>query len=174
MRDAPRLVAARVGHSARPREYGVEREKLIAESLEAGDPKSLPPPSTIQIRFGTWDEALKAANLEPLGGRLSYSRKGDRGGRKGPQIPTAEIVAVLREAYAELGEPFTWAAYKKWRVEQKRRNLEQRRFRRLASVDVVRTRFGVWANATAVARGDSDGASPGGRSSTHAHEGLVG
>jgi len=56
--DAVRLVAELIGHSPRLREYVEEREKVIEESLDAGDPKTLPSPSLIQRRYGVWDAAL--------------------------------------------------------------------------------------------------------------------
>jgi hypothetical protein len=151
--EALRTVAQRLGRPPRLREYVVEREKLITESVENGDVRSLASPSLIQRRYGTWDAALVAAGLEPLGGRATYNIKGARGGRKGPMISDGEIIEVLREAYAALGDPLTANAFKSWRVEQQQRDKQERRFRRLPSIDVVRTRFG-WSKAIEIARGN--------------------
>ena len=66
---ALRTVAAKLGRSPRLREYTAVREQLLNEAADDGELKSLPAPSTIQKRFGTWDDALASADLEPLGGR---------------------------------------------------------------------------------------------------------
>lgn len=156
--EALRWVTERIGRSPRVREYILEREKLIAESAEAGDPKSLPSPSTIQLRYGTWDKALEAAGLEVLGGKGTYSIKGNRGRPAGPRVTLDEVAAVLREAYAEIGEPFTVDAFQQWRAEQQRRELEQRTFRELPGITAIRARLGLWKNAVSVARSQDDDA----------------
>jgi len=140
---ALREVAGSLGRSPRVRDYNEYREKLIRESSAAGHPRSLPSHSKIQKEFSVWDAALKAADLKPLGGRATRSYKGDRG-RKGPMLPDEYVFSVLREAYEELGNPFTVAAYKAWRITQRERDRAARVFRRLPDYDVIHSRFGTW------------------------------
>jgi Homing endonuclease associated repeat len=151
--EALQRVAAKLGRSPRVHDYVREREALLDEPKtdEHDDGlKALPAPSTIQKRFGTWDAALEAAGLEPLGGR-STGVKGRRGqGRKGPQIKTEEAIACLVEAYEAKGDPFTGAAYRAWRTEQIKRDREERRLRKIPSYDVVWTRFGNWTTAVSI------------------------
>ena len=146
-------VADKLGRSPRVRDYIRAREALLdadPTDKDAGPLQALPAPSTIQKRFGTWDAALEAAGLEPLGGR-STGIKGRRGQhRKGPQIKTEEVVVCLIEAYEAKGDPFTGAAYRAWRTEQIERDREERRLRRIPSYDVIWSRFGNWTNALTV------------------------
>lgn len=151
-------VAAKLGRPPRTKEYALAREEIIAVSIDAGTPRTLPSVSTIQKKFGTWDDALAAAGLQRLGGRATQSHPGDRG-RKGPLIPDAEALAVLREAYAQVGDPFTVAAFQAWRKEQQQRDKLERRFRRLATYDLYRSRWGTWDDAVrkALESQDDDG-----------------
>lgn len=158
MRRALQEVAAKLGRPPRTKEYALAREEIIAASIEAGTPRTLPSVSTIQKTFGTWDAALVAAGLQPLGGRATRSHQGNRG-RKGPMIPDADALAVLREAYAQVGDPFTVTAFHSWRNEQKERDKLARRFRRLPTYDLYRNRWGTWDDAVrkALESQDDDG-----------------
>ena len=144
--EALQEVSRKLGRSPRTKEYGTERERIIADSVETSQPRSLPSVSKIQKEFGNWDAALVAAGLQPPGGRATRSNEGGRG-RKGPRIPNEDALAVLREAYAAVGEPFTINAFKAWRITQKLRDRDARRFRHLPWYDLYLGRWGSWQNA---------------------------
>lgn len=143
---ALREVAEPLGRSPRTREYALERERVIEESIKAGEPRSLPSIAKIQRTYGSWDAALKDAGLEPLGGRATCSNRCTNR-RKRPRITNEEALAVLREAYESLGDPFTVAAFHAWRREQLQRDREARLWRRLPTYDLYRTRWGTWQEA---------------------------
>jgi hypothetical protein len=147
IRDGLREVANRLGHSPRVREYNLERERIILESGSGGELRSIPSHSLIQRRYGTWDAALIDAGLEELGGRVTRSVEGTRGRRKGPQVSDELIFASITLAYEALGGPFTSVAYRRWRKEQKARDLEARIFRRIPDYHTIWKRFGTWENA---------------------------
>lgn len=68
--DALRTIAGRLGHSANTSEYPRERERLIAEQEDSGEPvRPFPSLPTILNRYRSWDVALTAAGLEPTNGR---------------------------------------------------------------------------------------------------------
>jgi hypothetical protein len=139
-------VAERIGRSPRTKEYALERERIIEESISAGRPRSLPSVSKIQRAYGPWDAALADAGLEPLGGRATSSNP-NRNRRKGPRITDEEALAVLREAYAIVGDPFTVVAFHAWRREQKERDRQARRWRHLPTYDLYRSRWRTWQAA---------------------------
>jgi hypothetical protein len=144
---ALRQVADRLGRSPRLQEYLAERELLIEEAASSGELKSLPAPSTIQKRFGRWDDALASAGLAALGGRRT-GKRGPARERKPPRTSNAELVAALVEAYQhpDVGEPFTGAAYRAWRKAQIARDRGELRLRTIAGYDLVWTRLGSWSN----------------------------
>lgn len=148
IRDGLREVANRLGRSPRVREYNLEREHIINEtSINGGELRSIPSHSLIQRRYGTWDAALLDAGLEGLGGRGTRSVEGKRGRRKGPQVTDEQILTSIREAYEALGDPFTSVAYRRWRKEQKARDLKARILRRTPDYHTIWKRFGTWENA---------------------------
>lgn len=124
------------------------RELLIEEAAQGGELKPLPAPSTIQKRFGRWDDALASAALATLGGRRTGKAKKPRE-RKPPRTSNAELVAILVEAYQhpDVGEPFTGAAFRAWRKAQIARDRAERRLRKIPSYDLVWTRLGSWTHA---------------------------
>jgi hypothetical protein len=146
--SAIREVRERIGHTPRSTEYVRERDAVITDSLEAGRPRTLPSLNVIFRRFHSWDEALTAAGLEPLGGRRTS--KGRLNLPHGPLYPDEEILETLRQAYAEIGPPFTTTRFIAWR---KRRLAEAPSGealwlpRRIPSWEVVHSRFGSWAVA---------------------------
>lgn len=153
---ALREVAERLDRSPRTADYQLEREKVITESIEAGQPRSLPAVSTIQKAYGNWDAALVDAGLVPLGGRATRSKPRSRSG-SGRRINDSDALAVLREAYAVLGDPFTVSAFHAWRREQLERDRLERRWRSLPTYDLYRSRWGTWRNALQAAfSSDSD------------------
>jgi hypothetical protein len=117
MHAALREVAERLGRSPRAAEYTRAREEIIDESAAAGQPRSLPALSTLQKQYGVWDNALTAAGLTPLGGRRT-GKAGARGGLAGPRISNSELLDALRDAWMDVGPPFTSLSYKEWRKQQ--------------------------------------------------------
>lgn len=144
--EALREVAGRLGRAPRTKEYTLERERIIRESIEAGAPRSLPSISKIQRAYGSWDAALADAGLAPLGGRATRSNP-CMNRRKSPRISNEGALAVLREAYEVVGEPFTVTAFHTWRREQKTRDRQERRWRHLPTYDLYRSRWGTWKQA---------------------------
>jgi hypothetical protein len=144
-------VAERLGHPPRTTEYKLERLKIIRESDASGSLRTLPGYETINRRYGKWDDALVAAGLEPLGGRATGGGGTKNKGRKAPRVSEAMIFDAIRDAYAELGEPFTSDAYKKWRLEQAARDRAAGTFRELPSYDTIWSRYGTWKNAVSAA-----------------------
>lgn len=146
---ALREVAERIGRSPTTIEYGLEREIVRKESEDVGRLRTLPSYQAIHRRFGAWDAALVDAGLEPANGR---HRKHDRpkGRPNLRRIPDETVRAALREAYAELGDPFTAAAYDTW---QRKKTSEaegvERLTNRYPSRYTVWTRYRSWAVAVA-------------------------
>jgi hypothetical protein len=147
IQEALRQVAARLGRSPRVSEYTALREEIMREALERGSPVALPAHSTIQQRYPVWDDALLTAGLEPLGGRSTSSRPRSARTERRPRFTDEELMAVLREAYAALGDPFTVDAYKHWRKAQVEQARRERRIRRIPSYYVYYTRFKTWDEA---------------------------
>ena len=135
-----------LGRPPRTTEFAHLRERLIQEARERGEVRIVPSYHAYRSRYATWDDALVAAGLPALGGR------GDGARRPGPRessrrITDALITETMREAYAALGDPFTATAYKKWRLEQQRRDAQERRFRTIPSYYPILERFGSWEAA---------------------------
>jgi hypothetical protein len=131
LRGALREVAARLGRSPKSAEYAREREALLAEEQAAGKPaRALPGYSTFHGRYLTWDDALVDAALEPVNGRRNQRHTGKLHGRPSARkIPRAVILDTLREAYSDLGDPFTVARYKTWRNDRVHADRVERRLR---------------------------------------------
>ena len=148
---ALREVADRIGRSPTTIEYGLEREIVRKESEDAGRLRTLPSYQAIHRRFGSWDTALVEAGLEPANGR-QRQRERPKGRPSLRRIPDETIRAALREAYAEVGDPFTAASYSAW---QKRKVAEaegvERLINRYPSRHTIWTRYPSWAAAVAEA-----------------------
>jgi hypothetical protein len=145
---AIREVEQALGHIPRSTEYVRERDHVIRISYEAGRPRTLPSLNVILRRFSTWDYSLQAAGLEPLGGRRTS--KGRLNLPHGPLYTDEEILETIRQAYEELGPPFTSQRFIDWR----KRKLEEAPYdeepwlpRRIPSWEVAHARFGTWPEA---------------------------
>ncbi|HWQ22568.1 MAG TPA: hypothetical protein VNK94_00515 [Gaiellaceae bacterium] len=147
IQEALRQVASRLGRSPRVSEYTAFREEIMREALERGSPVALPGHSTIQKRYPVWDKALVAAGLEPLGGRSTTSVRRTTRAQRRPRFTDEVLLAVLREAYAAIGDPFTVEAFNRWRKAERERARAERRFRRIPGYDAYYTRFGTWDQA---------------------------
>lgn len=111
---ALRMVAERCGFSPSVKEYVQARKELMASYGDSDEALPIPAPSTITHRFRTWAAALEAAEL-PERRRRPY-------GRRAPIEPIYtddDVLTWVARAYAEIGEPFTEAAYKSWRTQMK-------------------------------------------------------
>jgi hypothetical protein len=154
--DALRTIAARLGRSPKTTEYAREREDLLAEREEAGEPPiAFPSMAVIQNRYRSWDAALVDAGLEPTNGK--HEKRGCAKRRSPRRIPEEEMLACLREAFAAIGHPFTTRTYTEWR----KRELEACRrngiYRRIPAYFAIYQRFGDWPTACQRALGDGRG-----------------
>lgn len=138
-----RTIAARLGHPPTTGEYPRERERLIAEREEAGEPlRAFPSIAVIINRHRFWNVALAAAGLQPP------SEEHD--GRRRPshrRVPEEDIVDCLREAFEVVGHPFTANAYKSWRKQQIATDRRNGVLRRIPSYHAIYNCFGDWATA---------------------------
>jgi hypothetical protein len=157
MLDALREVAERVEHSPTTTEYTREREVIQKESIDAGRLRTIPSYQSILRRFGSWDGACVEAGLEPARGR-QRERERPRGHVSPRRITDETIRAAIRDAYDELGDPFTCDAYKAW---QKRKVAEDTTVARLKSrypsYQTIWSRHGSWQAAVADALASMDG-----------------
>ena len=137
-----------IGHTPRSTEYVRERDAVIRDSLKTGKPRTLPSLNAIFRRFRSWDGALTAAGLEPLGGRTTS--KGRLNLPHGPLYSDEDILETLRRAYAEIEPPFTTSRFIAWRRKQLAESPSGEALwlpRRVPSWEVVHQRFGSWAEA---------------------------
>lgn len=136
----------RLGRSPKVAEYRREREVLLREEHEAGQPpRAFPSHVLIQNRYPTWDEALKDAGLEPVDGRRNAVRTRPR--RNSKRISDEEIMAAIREAATVIEGRLTISAYQAWRKEQMERDRAAGRYRRIPEHFCIWKRFGGWARA---------------------------
>jgi HNH endonuclease len=145
-------VKERLGHVPRLREYQAERERMLCEAQDARTPRAIPSANALQRRYGTWAEALCVAGLEPGSGR----RHG-KGGPKGPRTSDDECLAILREAYAACGSPFTVKVYMAWRKAEMQ-NAGKRRL--LPSYERFHSGWPTWWDACQAAFGGDERTSP--------------
>ena len=137
--DALRNVSKRLGHSPTRLEYDAERRKIAEEQIEAGvQPTALPSLSSIHKRYRYWSCALDCAGLPP-----AEHKQGPKPGPTEPRYTSEQILGWIREAYAEVGEPFTGVAYDGWR--RARLGLKSRGG--IAGSLTAAKRFGSWAKA---------------------------
>jgi hypothetical protein len=109
--------------------------------------------ATIQKRYGTWDNALVAHGLDPLGGRHTGAKTGPKQ-PAGKRISDNLIRSAIREGYDALGDPYTQPASSAWREDEIA--LDPRRRRQLPSYHTIWKRYGTWENACDVALGAED------------------
>jgi hypothetical protein len=148
---ALREVHGRLGRSPKLMEYNRERQRIFDEVASSGKaPRAFPSSAVIQNRFPTWDEALVGAGLEAARGRQQPRRNGGR--RGGPRITDEEILADIRDAYADIGDPFTAKAYNAWRGRQMEKDPGRQLLRPIARYCTVWNRFGSWREAVRRAR----------------------
>jgi len=147
MRIALRECAQALGKSPTVADYERWRRAVVGERDEDGGPvRCVPSYNAMLRRFGYWDDVLIAAGLSPRGGRAVRDVP-PRPRRKSPRFNESEVLAAIREAHAACGSPFTVAAYVAWREGQIERDRAAGRFRKLPSLDAIRSRFGRWDQA---------------------------
>jgi hypothetical protein len=154
---AIREVSERVGgRSPRTSEYMNERFKILADSARSGEPRALPSYAVHLREHGSWDAALKAAGLKPLGGRAT--RTHPRPLKADPRRWTdEEILEWLRRAVEARGKRASLTQYTEWREEQIAQDPETE----IPSSDTVCRRLGGgWRNIRRRALGEDDGTKP--------------
>ena len=137
--DALLLVTRRVGRSPRPSEYERERQRVYEEQLGKGEIRTLPTLDVIRRRHGSWNAALTKTGLAPL----APAGVADLGPRR-PSYSEGDKLEWMRRAWAALGEPFTSAAYKRWRKDEIARTDAA-----IPSLDCLAVTFGGWTCARA-------------------------
>jgi hypothetical protein len=137
--DALREVAARLRRSPRTTEYSYQRQQIYDETVAAGKPRAIPSLTSIQRRFRDWGEVVAAAGLEPL---EEQSDRYHPNSELRAWMTNDELVAALRRAYDELGEPFKRGRYGAWR--NKMIEDDPRERRRLPATGTLYNRFGDW------------------------------
>lgn len=153
MFDAIREVADRIGHSPTTTEYALQRDIVRKESEDAGHLRTLPSYQAIHRRFGSWEGAIAAAGLEPANGR-QRERERPKGRPNLRRIPDETIRSALREAFAEVGRPFTVNAYSDWREKKVAQDASVARLvGQYPSRHTIWTRYRTWDAAVADALG---------------------
>lgn len=140
LKVALRLVHDRLGYSPSLAEYNSTRKLIRAEWELQGELRTLPAASTIAHRWRIWADALAAAGLPKR-----RMRKGLKPGPKEPVYGDDDVLAALRHAYREVGEPFTQRAYQSWRDRQ--RLVLADGSKTPPSAWLASTRFGGWNSA---------------------------
>ncbi len=149
--EALRTIASRLGRSPNTSEYPRERERLIAEQEDSGQPpRPFPSLPVILNRFQSWDAALVDAGLEPTNGRLDHNGRREPSAQK---ISKEEILASIQEAFEALGHPFTARAYTNWRKRRIASDRRNRVLRRIPSYTAIHKSFGDWGTACRAALG---------------------
>lgn len=135
---AIRLVHDRLGRAPGLREYQEQRRLMIAEWAMQGETRTMPSSSSLISRYRFWAEALAAAGLAPSTER--------RWAMPAPELYSNEqLLAVVRRARAEAGEPFTHRSYVQWRQRQRLEGAAD--WKRIPGADTIARRFGGWARA---------------------------
>lgn len=139
----------RIGdRSPRYSEYQGERLVVQEESIAAGCPRALPNPYLISQTFGSWDEALIAAGLTPLGGSATKSNFRPRNsGESQSAFTREEKAAVLCRGWAEIGRPFVRERFVAWQEGKIAEAAALGSSERMPSVWVIEREFGGWRRA---------------------------
>jgi hypothetical protein len=110
IRNALVTVAQRLGRSPRPSEYQHERQRVRDDGPSSRENSPLPTIDVIRKRYGSWNAALSKAMLRPL-----EHPSEPHLGRVRPSYSDDDKLGWIRQAWQDVGEPFTGAAYKLWR-----------------------------------------------------------
>jgi len=146
-------VATALGGTApRQIDYRRERNRIQQASGSGHAPRLLPCPTVIIKRYGTWAAALADAGLD--GGAAKeppvFSQSGNT------QYSDDDYTSILKQAFDDLGEPFTSGRYTRWREQQRRKQrvagIRTSRYF-LPTVSAFTRRFGGWQRACRVALG---------------------
>jgi hypothetical protein len=129
-------VAERLGHSPRPSEYERERAR-IHDALALGEVRPLPMVQVISRRYGCWNAALEKAGLNPVSDPSDPTL-----GNGLKRYTDEEKLEWIRRAWTACGQPFTAAAYKRWRAETMRRTE-----RPIPCLPNIERTFGGWTRA---------------------------
>lgn len=147
LREVAARLRARIGdRSPRFAEYQAERIVIQEESIVTGWPRALPEPYMISRTFGSWDKALIAAGLPPLGGSRTKSNPGVHNGRP-PEFTREEKAAALTQAWTDIGDPFVRERFVSWRRGKLDEAHALGREEKIPSVDLIEREFGGWRKA---------------------------
>lgn len=155
-------VATRLGslpYGPRVAEYTRTRNLILAEEAAAGKPlRGFPTYQVIHARYpDSWDQALIAAVLRPLGGTSTAERSPIPAGVR-RRLSDAQIRSDLLEGYRAIGEPFAYHAYSAWRAQMLERELARGEIRRIASAQTARSRYGSWKKVQEAVRAATEAA----------------
>lgn len=145
--EALRYIAGRLGHSPRTVEYQKERNRVHQQGV--ADRPPLPTVQTIMKSFPTWDDALIAAGLPPLGGRATGVK-----GKSNPRRPfwtREEKLDFVRQAWIDKGQRLTKLAYRAWRDELIAAAVERDQVLWIPAEETIAGTFGGWRRAVALA-----------------------
>jgi Homing endonuclease associated repeat len=133
--------AAVLNGSPSRRQYKRQRRLMIDTSRARGESVTLPTAEVIVSRYSTWNNALVAAGLEPLADSRSPHL-----GERPPRYSEAEKLEWIRQAWVELGEPFTGWAFMRWRKKKQRDSGVS-----IPCLGVIERTFGSWTLARELA-----------------------
>jgi hypothetical protein len=150
-RYQPEQVIAALTEAAEAREdplRSTHYAKWRAQQLAENPGRPLPSYAVVIRTLGTsWSEALTAAGLptperSPMQGREVRQRDPK------PRYTDRQVAQILGEAHAQLGDPFTSAAYTRWRKQQLQEHQSESGEASpffCPTVDTLRYRYGSWA-----------------------------
>lgn len=156
MANALMEVARRIGSLPRgPRvaEFNQTRALILAEEQAAGKPqRAFPTYQAIHRRYpGSWDEALVAAGLQPLGGVATATRR-EVAPRERRRFDDDQVLADLLEGYDAIGDDFGYHDYEAWRRQLVADHFAAGKPRRIVSAQTARSRYGTWPDVQATVR----------------------
>jgi hypothetical protein len=116
--EALSACAQTLGRSPRSAEYMRWRaEELRDSTRQPTEHVARPSYAVIHRIFASWDAALSAAGLQPLGGRSTRSNERTRR-TDGYRYTEQQLLEAVRDAHEAMGWPLTGKAYGLWHKQQ--------------------------------------------------------
>jgi Homing endonuclease associated repeat len=144
-RQAIKAVERELGHPPREADYreAYERRRRRISADDAPMESVLPSVSAQKKRFGpTWRDVLAAAGLQtpPI-------KRTARPGTSRTEWHREQVDEILKQAWVEIGEPFSSNAYIRWRRDKITFAADANESLRLPSVATIARIFGFWTAA---------------------------